>query len=156
MSNSVRGWLASCALLGGLALLGPAQAAMYKWVDDKGVTQYTQYPPPNREAEVMVPPPTPAQDPDGAQLKLEDQLKQLDEKQKARAESEAEAAKAKAQADQRKKNCATARSNLENLTTGGRKRVMGADGVATYLTEEERQAKIAEAKKHIKESCDKK
>lgn len=156
MNNSVRGWLAGCALLGGLALLGPVQAAMYKWVDDKGVTQYTQYPPPNRESEVMVPPPTPAQDPDGAQLKLEDQLKQLDENQKARAESEAEAAKTKAAADQRKKNCEAARGNLEKLTTGGRKRVIGPDGVATYLTEEDRQAKIAEAKKHIEESCQKK
>lgn len=36
--------------------LGAAQAARtYKWVDDDGVTHYSQYPPPDGEAEIIEP-----------------------------------------------------------------------------------------------------
>jgi len=127
---------------------------MYKWVDDKGVTQYTQYPPPDKKAEIMVPPPPPAEDPEGAQKKLEATLQKLDEQSKAKATAEAENQKTADAAKQRKQACEAARSNLEKLTTGGRRRVTGPDGVATYLPEEERQKKIAEAKDVIKKACD--
>lgn len=140
-------------LAGWIAVVGLSHAAMYKWVDEKGVTQYTQYPPPNRQHQVVVPPPPPAQDPQGAQQKLEQTLQKLDEQRQGRAEAEAEQAKAKQESERREQNCRAARSNLQALTSGGRKRVMGADGVATYLTEEDRQSRIAEAKRQIEEYC---
>lgn len=146
-----RGWL---VLAGWLAVFGLAQAAMYKWVDDKGVTQYTQYPPPDHKVEVISPPPPPAEDPDGAQKKLEATLQKLDEERKANTEAKEEATKSAEIAKQRQQNCLAARGNLEKLTTGGRRRVTGLDGVATYLPEEERQQKITEAKEAIKKFCD--
>ena len=127
---------------------------MYKWVDDQGVTQYTQYPPPDRKTEVMVPPPPPAEDPEGAQKKLEETLKRLDDQYKAKTTAAEESQKAADEAKQRQKICQAARENLEKLTTGGRRRVTGPDGVATYLPEEERQQKITEAKEAIKKHCD--
>lgn len=145
-----RGWW---IVAGWLALAGLAQAAMYKWVDENGVTQYTQYPPSNRKAEVMVPPPPPAEDPQGAQQKLEDLLKRQDEQREALATTEQEQTKAKEQTAAREKNCRNARRNLEVLTTGGRKRIIGPDGVATFLTDEDRAARIAEAEKQIAEFC---
>lgn len=151
MLKTNRGWW---IVVGWLAVAGLAQAAMYKWVDENGVTQYTQYPPPNRKVEVMVPPPPPAEDPDEAQKKLEHLLQSQDEQRKAATTAEEEQTKAADQAKLRERNCQAARTNLMSLTTGGRKRVMGADGVATYLTEEDRQARIAEAQKQIKEFCD--
>jgi hypothetical protein len=141
-------------LVGWLAVVGLAQAAMYKWVDDQGVTQYTQYPPPDRKTEVMVPPPPPAEDPEGAQKKLEATLQKLDEERKAKATAAEESQKTADEAKQRQKVCQAARENLEKLTTGGRRRVIGPDGVATYLPEEERQQKITEAKEAIKKFCD--
>lgn len=141
----VAGWLV-CA--------GLAQAAMYKWVDENGVTQYTQYPPPQGKAEVMVPPPPPAEDPEGAQKRLEDLLKKQDDQRKAATTAEQEQAKSDEQTATREKNCQTARSNLEKLTTGGRKRVIGPDGVATYLSDEDREARIAKARQQITEFCD--
>lgn len=144
------GWI----VLGWLIVAGLAQAAMYKWVDENGVTQYTQYPPPNRKVEVVAPPPPPAEDPEGAQKKLEGLLKKQGEQHEATATTEEEQAKTVKQAKLREQNCQTARSNLEIITTGGRKRVIGADGVATYLTEEDRQARIDEAQKQIEEFCD--
>lgn len=39
-----------------LLLVAPAHAARtYKWVDEDGVTHYTQYPPPDQEAQVIEP-----------------------------------------------------------------------------------------------------
>jgi hypothetical protein len=151
MTHANRGWW---VLVGWLAFIGLAQAAMYKWVDDKGVTQYTQYPPPDRKAEVIVPPPPPAEDPEGAQKKLEATLQKLDEERKAKATAQEESQKTADEAKQRQKVCQDARSNLEKLTTGGRRRVIGPDGVASYLPEEERQQKITEAKEAIKKYCD--
>lgn len=140
-------------LVGWLAVAGLAQAAMYKWVDDQGVTQYTQYPPPDRKSEAIVPPPPPAEDAAGAQKKLEDTLQKLDANRKAQAGAEEKQQKATAAAEQRRKNCEVARGNLEKLTAGGRTRLMGPDGT-THLSEEDRQARIVTTKEQIKEFCD--
>ncbi|MBI5041562.1 MAG: DUF4124 domain-containing protein [Gammaproteobacteria bacterium] len=137
-----------------LALTGMAQAAMYKWVDENGVTQYTQYPPPDRKTQVMVPPPPPAEDPEEAQKKLETLLQSQDEQHKAAATAEGEQTKTDEQAKLRAQNCQAARTNLQNLTTGGRKRMIGPDGVASYLADEDRQARIDAAQKQIEEYCD--
>lgn len=151
MLHANRGWW---VLVGWLACIGLTQAAMYKWVDDKGVTQYTQYPPPDRETEVMVPPPPPAEDPEGAQKKLEATLQKLDEQRKAQVTAEEESQKAAAETKRRKENCQAARTNQKNLTTAVNRRVIGADGIARHLTEEERQQKITEANDAIKKYCD--
>ncbi len=151
MSKANRGWW---IIAGWLVAIGLAQAAMYKWVDENGVTQYTQYPPPNRKVEVVAPPPPPAEDPQEAQKKLETLLQSQDEQHKAAATAEGEQTKTAEQAKLREQNCQTARNNLEKLTTGGRKRVIGPDGVASYLTEEDQQARIDTAKKQIEEFCD--
>jgi len=151
MSKANRGWW---IIAGWLVAMGLAQAAMYKWVDENGVTQYTQYPPPNRKVEVVAPPPPPAEDPQEAQKKLEATLQKQNEQRETATTAGEEQAKTAEQAKLREQNCQTARSNLEKLTTGGRKRVIGADGVASYLTEEDQQARIDKAKKQIEEFCD--
>lgn len=141
-------------LLAGLVFCTALPAAMYKWVDEDGRTHYSQYPPPDRDYEALQPPPPPASDAGQAQQELEDLLQRQDEQRQARDQAEQKAAESEQQAEQRRKNCEAARHNLEILTTGGRKRITGADGVARYLPEEERQAKIAEAQKQIEEYCD--
>lgn len=150
MNKSRFGWI----LAGWLAAFGLAQAAMYKWVDENGVTQYSQFPPPAREYQTVVPPPPPAEDPEGAQQQLEQLLQKQDEAAKARTETAEKEQKAAAAAERRKENCRIARSNLEKLNTSGGRRIIGPDGVAYYQTEEERQQRIAEAQKHIDEFCD--
>lgn len=141
-------------LLGWLVLAGMTQAAIYKWVDDQGVTQYSQHPPSDRPAETVAPPPRPGADAAAAQKKLEETLQGLDADRKARAESEQEQEKLAATAEQRRKNCTAARDDLTKLTTGGRKRLIGPDGVASYMAEEDRQAYIEKARKQIEEFCD--
>lgn len=150
MLNVNRSWW---IVVGWLAVAGLAQAAMYKWVDENGVTQYTQYPPPDRKVKVIVPPPRPAEDPQGAQKKLESLLQKQGEAGKAATTAKEEQAKTAEQTRLREQNCQAARANLERLTTGGHRRVIGDDGVAYYPPEEERQARIAEAQQQIAEFC---
>lgn len=149
--NTLRfGWI----LVGWLATAGLAQAAMYKWVDENGVTQYTQYPPPGRDYQTLSPPPPPAEDPEGAQKKIEELLQQQDAASKARAEERAKQQQAKEAATQQERNCQIARQNLETLTTGGHRLIIDENGVAYHPTEEDRQARIAEARRQIEEYCD--
>lgn len=143
------GWI----IVGWLAVAGLVQAAMYKWVDDNGVTQYSQFPPPGRQAENLSPQRAPrptGQNAPAAEQPAQDAAPQAPPGQQAAPDP----AKAKAEAERRTKNCGIARANLEKLTTGGRLRLMGDDGVAYYPTEEERQARIAEAREQIDKFCD--
>lgn len=139
------------ALLLGWSLAAPA--AMYKWVDDQGQVHYSQYPPKDREAQAIAPPPPPATPAAEAQKKLEETLRSLDETRKAREESAQKAADEAAEAERIRGNCEAARANLERLTTGGRKKIVGEDGVAYYMTEEERQKRIQEARDQIDKYC---
>ncbi|MFP5506829.1 MAG: DUF4124 domain-containing protein [Gammaproteobacteria bacterium] len=150
MTTSRFGWI----LVGWLAVFGLAQAAMYKWVDENGVTQYSQYPPPGRDYQTVTPPPAPAEDPEGAQQRLEQLLQKQDEAYKAKTEAAAQEQKSAETAKRREQNCQAARQNLERLTTGGNRRIVGPDGVAYYPTEEERQERIAKARQQIEEFCD--
>lgn len=144
------GWILAVWLAG----FGIAHAAMYKWVDENGVTQYSQFPPPNREYQTVVPPPPPAEDPEGAQQQLEELLQNQDEARKAQSEAAEQEQKTAAAAERRKQNCAMARSNLDKINNAGHRRIIGPDGVAYYQTEEERQQRISEAQKQIEEFCD--
>ncbi|MFN2309273.1 MAG: DUF4124 domain-containing protein [Gammaproteobacteria bacterium] len=143
-------WLLAAWLIG----IGAANAAMYKWVDENGVTQYTQYPPPSRDYQTMVPPPPAAEAPAEAQKKLEETLQRQDEARKARAAAGEEQQKTAEATARREQNCQNARANLERLTTGGNRRILGPDGVAYYPTDEERQERISKAQKQIEENCD--
>ena len=146
--------------MAGLLLIwsGLSQGAVYKWVDESGVTNYTQYRPSDdqtgEQVKVVVPPASPKTDSGVAQRHLENRLKTLADNQAEREEAAKTRAEAATEKKQRAENCEKARSNLTKLTTGGRKRIMGTDGVARYISEEERQEHIAEAEKQIKDSCD--
>lgn len=138
-----------------LGWCGLVQGAIYKWVDDHGTTNYSQHPPPAQNpAKVVVPPPQPGSDAAQAQKRLESQLETLADQREAREKAAGEKAKSAAEKKRRRDNCATARTNLTRLTTGGRKRIIGADGAARYLADEEHQKLLTETHKQIDEYCD--
>lgn len=51
----MRRTLPAIMLLAGLLAAGATAAKVYKWVDDEGVTHYSQQPPPGGEAQVIDP-----------------------------------------------------------------------------------------------------
>jgi uncharacterized iron-regulated membrane protein len=128
-----------------------AAAAMFKWTDADGSTQYGQYPPAGVPAEQVKVNPQPAS-PQPAPSPQQ-RLKELEQQQQKQSEKEAEAAAEKQRAETIKKNCEIAKKNLANLNMGGHRLTRLPDGSYTRLSEEERLSRVADAEKHIKEYC---
>lgn len=143
-------------LLAGLlcACAGSADAGqIYKWVDAQGATHFTSQPPLAGASSVVPaakqppaaePTAAPATSPDAAPTGQVPSQADID----ARVREDV-AKKEKERADY----CTTLRTNLSQLRNNPRVRVAEKDGEARRITEEERQAKIAEAEKAIAENC---
>ena len=125
----IDGWPVRCCL--GVALvavglaLNPAAAetTLYKWVDEKGVTHYSEAPPPKKRSQALRIQTAPATTEGTGNSKpgqtLQEQETAFQERQKAR---EAGAAKsretiqaAEKAASERNKKCANARARIERL-----------------------------------------
>ncbi len=137
-----------------LLFVSGLQAAAYKWVDQHGVTHYSQQPPADAEASVVAPPPPPAVSPEEARKKLDDQRQSLREADKARAKEAEKTKAARDQAAAKRRNCENARRNLQLLKSGNpRKRYREADGTYKRFTEQQRQQQIEEARADIDKFC---
>lgn len=136
-----------------LALSATASAQVYKWVDAQGNTHFGAQPPEGQDAtqintsaaQPKQPPAAPAPVPtlpkpgsadDPAQKAIDEKVK------KEVAENE----------EKRTKYCEVTRTNLAQLQNNPRVTIE-ENGQMHRLTEEERQAKIAESQKGIAESC---
>ena len=124
---------------------------VYKWVDDKGVTHFGANPPQGQAATsvntvVAQPKKTAAKAATAAPTAVdsgEAEQKAIDAKVKQQvAEQTAE----------RKKYCESVRTNLAQLQNNPRL-LTEVNGEQVRLGEDERQAKIAETQKAIKENC---
>ena len=111
----------------------PAGAAMYKWTDADGNTQYGQHPPAGVQAERVKPAPQPASQGQPV-LTPQQRLQQLEEQQQKESEDEAKAQAEKEKAEIAKKNCKTAKQNRANLQMGGHRLTRLSDGSYTRLT----------------------
>jgi hypothetical protein len=141
-------------MFAGTASLAGSTDKIYKWVDQNGAIQYTQFPPPSgiEVLEIRNAPP-PADDPAAERARLQQETEALDKRMEERKET---AARAEQQAKNRKirqENCAVARKNLSELQQGGIKRYRLPDGTVLRLTEEDRQKRIAETEAEIAENC---
>ena len=138
-----------------IALL-PALAAaeVYRWVDESGVTVYSQWPGPAREAvRIQTPTGPSAAEQATADQRLRQQMDQIQDAEDARTEAAAKRAEALAQTELRAANCAAARQNLETLQNLGPRRVRKPDGSYVRMTQEEVAAEMDSARQQIDEYC---
>lgn len=137
-------------LLFGVIIASSVAQAGFKWVDEKGITHFSQFPPPGRDVQVIntgsarpagdeTPPPQPATPAPAPKAAPEKSAEQAAQEQKLEA--------------MRQENCRRARSNLNTLTTGGRLRYTDAQGVVRFLTDEERKQRTEEAQGQVDEFC---
>jgi hypothetical protein len=146
------------------ALMG---AQVYRWVDDKGVVNYTQQKPVGIPSELIEAAtglqirtpddaaPEAAQAPAAPSATGQPPAERLTEAQRE-ALAGLEAAEQSRQAEVaniRAANCERAQGVLERLNTSGRIRVRDADGNETAMSEEEHQQRIAEAQRGVVENC---
>jgi len=137
-----------------VSLPGLAWAATYQWVDENGVTVYSQLPPPNQqEVRKVAPPPPPATSPKDAQQELRNLQQRLAD---SREDREIKAGKAQKEAENqqvRAENCRKARENLRILQQRARQLIKQSDGSYRRYTPEEKAEKSAEYEAMIKKSC---
>lgn len=143
-----------------IALALPSHAAqIYKWVDENGVTHFTQYAPPNKESKAInsrqntstsASSNESTSSPQSSIMqeyeKLEKQLKELEEAQDG-SQKEQQIALVK------KQNCEKGQKGLEELLRSPRIRLKQKNGEVKLLTEKERQQKIDIARQSIEKNC---
>lgn len=128
-----------------LALASSVHAGTYKWVDEDGSIVYSQTPPPDRDYERI-------SGPSGANYSAPMQSTPHPESEPdSNSGEDVERIMAESQAI-REKNCQAGKQNLK--TYQAFRRIRDADGNVTRLTDEERAAKIEEAKQLIADFCD--
>jgi hypothetical protein len=132
------------------------EAGAYRWVDENGVTIYSQTPPPGQvETETIAPPPPPPADPNETWENLNRQWQEMQDREDARMDRKEQATKDQERQEARATNCEAARHNLKGLAEGRfRIRIKEPDGGYRVLPAEERQAKIEKAQEMIRENCD--
>jgi hypothetical protein len=135
-----------------LALALPAAAQMYKWVDEKGVTHYTETPPPDRKStkvEIRPSPPA-ARASDASESWKERDL----EFRTRRVEKEEEKERAERNAAARKDRCRRSREALDDLQNRAAIYRLDDRGERVYLEDIERTREIEVWRARAKENCD--
>ncbi|MGP1676353.1 MAG: DUF4124 domain-containing protein [Giesbergeria sp.] len=134
------------------ALLVPATAQMYKWVDEKGTTHYGERPPAGKKArkvEEHLANPTPAP---GTPVEPGWKDKELEFRGR-RIEAEQAQTKQKQQEATHREACNQARDLLVQAKSAQRLYQLNEKGERVYQSEEEHQASVAQMERLIAQRC---
>jgi len=145
-----------CIALGGVA--APAWSQVYKWVDEKGVTHYSESPPAAKEGKAsLLNMPDAAPTKNGASTASDQNWQAKDLEFRARQAKEADARKkeedrTEKEALARQRACLGARGRLDAL---GRARVYNVNdrGERVYLSDDERARETQQANQQVAENC---
>jgi len=136
-----------------LALASQACVATYQWVDENGVTVYSQLPPPSQNEVRKVAPPPPPANPQAVQ-ELQEMRQRLEDLREDRT-LEASRKQEESQKQQiRAENCRNAKENIRLLQQKSRQLIKDSDGVYKRYTEEQKAAKIREHQEVMQRNCD--
>ncbi|POB01898.1 hypothetical protein C1949_15405 [Halopseudomonas oceani] len=130
-----------------LACSSAMATQLYKWVDEDGVTQFSQQPPADNQYQRMnvAPPPQPSSPTPQAPAEEETTATAGEPAQKQIANPEYEAELAA--------YCESLRNRLTTMENNPRLRQTREDGTVERVTEEDRQAMISKAKADLQANC---
>ncbi len=140
----------------GLALTLPALAVqgVHRWVDENGQVVYSQFAPGEGQASQLVkPPPPPAESPEVAKQRLQQQVQVSEDRKEDQALAGEKTAVRQSEASQARQRCEAARRNLQVLNGRPRQLYQLPDGSVTRMSEEDRQKKRAEMQAIIDKDC---
>ena len=144
------------ALALALAAFSAGAQTMYKWVDEKGTTHFSENPPPDGKKATKVEPKVIPPSPEAAAPRNDPQSwrKQEADFRKRQVESrQREEADARERAE-RAQNCERAKRRIAFLTNTHRIHRDNADGTRSYMTDAERDAEMAEVREYVRKRCD--
>ena len=157
MPHSSIGRALGAALLA-LAIAPAGAQTMYKWVDEKGTTHFSESPPPEgskTKATKVEPKVTPPSTPDAAKARdnpeawkaqeAEFKRRQLERGQRDKAEGQDKA--------KREYECNRARERLANLTNSHRIYKDNPDGTRSYMSDSAREENMANQRDIIRQTC---
>lgn len=130
-----------------------AHAEMYRWVDEDGVTHFSQAPPASGTATRLS---EPAADPVGNSdtvQRINQQWQQLQDRQEQRNEQKEQQQDEQQVQARREANCTAARNNLGVLQGPSNRLIRTPGEDYRRLTEEERQERIRKAEEIIERDC---
>ena len=139
----------------GCALTAHGQQ-FYKWVDDKGVTQYTTTPPPGGKAQAIKT--APASPPPGAKTWQEQEIEfRARQVERAEAEHKQEQAETKAKRDAalRRSACSSAHREVQALQEQRPVYILNEKGERQYLDDAQRTETLRKTKAFIEQECPK-
>lgn len=134
------------------ALLVPAHAQVYKWVDEKGTTHYGERPPEGKKAREIEqrlanpgPVPGKAAPPNWKDKDLEFRSRRI--------EAEQAETKRKRQETKNRQACNLARDHLAQMKSARRLYHLNEKGERVYQSNEEHQASIAQLEQLVEQRC---
>ena len=134
-----------------LATSVPGQQ-VYKWVDEKGVTQYTATPPPSGKAQAIKT--QPANSSTGPRAKSwQEQEIEFKARQVERAEAQHKQELAERQAAQRRLACASAQRDLRVLQEQWRLFTLNEKGERQYMDDAQRAEAARKARAFVEQEC---
>ena len=135
-----------------LLLLPFAAAAqtMYKWVDEKGVTHFSESPPPDGKAAKIEVKPVGNEAPRSDEWKQRD----LESRQRRAAKEATDSEVQKREQQMRGTRCGTARRELDGLKNARRFYKIDAKGERVYVEDAERPALIERWEQEARKYCD--
>ena len=144
--------------MGLLLCAAPSSAGMYKWVDDKGVTHYSESPPPGRKAQQIqtTPSPSPSAAPKPAEPASTWGDKERAFRQRTIEREYAEETKRKGDAERvamRREACLEARYMLDALNSGVPVYKLNEKGEREYLADNVRADRLQRAKENAETYC---
>ncbi len=143
-------------LLVGLTIVLPAHAAKgyHLWYDENGQAVYSQFAPDDgTPVQTVKPPPPPAESPEVAQQRLQEQIQKSADFFEDKDLAKKEAAKTEQATEQKKQRCEEARKNLQELTGPPNRLYRQSDGSYKRWDEAQREERRKEMEKMIAESC---
>lgn len=144
--------------MGLLLCAAPSSAQMYKWVDDKGVTHYSESPPPGRKAQQVqtTPSPGPSATPKPAEPASTWGDKERAFRQRTIEREYAEETKRKKDAERvamRREACLEARYMIDTLNSGVPVYKLNEKGEREYLADNVRADRLQRAKENAETYC---
>ena len=144
-----------CSFLLTFSTLAYCQGMVYRWVDEDGVTVYSEKPPLDGRVSERISLPRTAEPGKESRQDWEQVHKYFQDKRMSREVAEQAAEQQSMIEKARRNNCEAGKSNLQNLIALADRRWHDKQAEPEYqrLREEERQAKMQESRERIAENC---